>query len=203
MRKQYWITHHPNRASSSMAAVDGKTRSSSWVDDVNDDDDDDTASLCCEDSEQEQQEEEEASKAYEACCVGRSAPGVDDKEALSHRPGPNTGPKGVLADHRAHQRAVYEQAARAKVRFRAGNAKRRTDGDRTCGFFGFLLLWTGTPYLQQAHREAVLRRIACGVEAEQENDEADEEDDLFLRRYRQQRLQELTVSGELNRVMDC
>lgn len=87
---------------------------SSWVvDDEEEDDDDDkqqsspAASLV---------DEEEADEACEGCVGTPAAAAVDDEEALRYRSGPNTGPKGVLADHRAHQRAVYERAARAKVR---------------------------------------------------------------------------------------
>lgn len=43
---------------------------------------------------------------------------VDDDAlmALHYRRGANTGPKAVLADHRAHERAAYARREQAKVR---------------------------------------------------------------------------------------
>ena len=87
------------------------------------------------------------------------------------RPGPCTGPKGVLADHKAHQQAT--NALRAH---------------------------------EQAHRQAVLLRIARGSNSstitstisrhlppvnEKDGSDIDDDDDAFLRSYRAQRLNDL------------
>lgn len=86
------------------------------------------------------------------------------------RPGPRTGPKGVLADHKAHQQAI--RALRAQ---------------------------------EQAHRQAVLLRIARGSSSttitttnspplppiNEEDDSDKEDDDAFMRSYRAQRLNDL------------
>lgn len=90
-------------------------RFSSWADeDAEEDRQSPPAAADSEDSE-EGSECEDGMEAP-ACGPGDGLNGVDDDLAvLQHRQGPNTGPKGVLADHRAQQRAAHARRRQAKV----------------------------------------------------------------------------------------
>ncbi|KAM3574830.1 hypothetical protein VYU27_003255 [Nannochloropsis oceanica] len=98
------------------------------------------------------------------------------------RPGPHTGPKGVLADYKAHQQVT--NALRAH---------------------------------EQAHRQAVLLRIARGSNSgtitsitsphllpiyERNDNDSNDDDDLFLRNYRAQRLNDLKLQQQQQQQQD-
>ena len=113
------------------------------------------AGPCCgTECQHQEQEEEEQQQQYDG-----------------DRPGPRTGPKGVLADHKAHQQAMLAMRAQ-----------------------------------EQAHRQAVLLRIARGNSTScstsgtnspplppiyEEGGDSDDDDDAFMRSYRAQRLNDL------------
>ncbi len=128
-------------------------------------------------------EEEDAAPAAAGVSIDEGVEEAAYREPWAH----NTGPKAVLADHKAHRRAAHARAQQAKVcRFGHGwmdGRARWLMGDHPPMI---------TTQSMQAHREAVLRRIACGAEAAEEEEDGEEgEDGDFVQQYRQQRLREL------------
>lgn len=92
-------------------------RFSSWADEADDAED---RSRAASDSEPEEDVVDNDDEGPAA-----TAPVNDDDGlvALEYRRGHNTGPKAVLADHQAHQRAAYERREQAKVRLRSISAR--------------------------------------------------------------------------------
>lgn len=87
-------------------------RFSSWAED----EEGDERSLAASEQEEEEPDDDNASEADGGeVKAAAGAFGDDDEEIMKYRWGPNTGPKGVLADHRAHQRAAYVRAQQATV----------------------------------------------------------------------------------------
>lgn len=149
---------------------------SSWADD------DESPLAADSGSEGSDAEEEDVMEAARA--QGDGLEGDDLVVLQQHRRGFNTGPKGVLADHWAQQRAAHARRRQAEV------SQSVIVLSGCCWEEMIKASIDRSSQQQQAHREAVLRRIACGVE-EEEAAADDEEDDGFLDRYRAQRLQEL------------
>lgn len=88
-------------------------RFSSWADDEAEDARERSRAASDSGSEEEEGVDGEEDKTSMAPSV------VDDDDAmmaLHYRRGANTGPKAVLADHRAHERAAYARREEAKVR---------------------------------------------------------------------------------------
>jgi len=118
---------------------------------------DEEAGPCCEIEEEECQHQEQQQQQQQL-------------QYDSYRPGPRTGPKGVLADHKAYQQAMQQLRGQ-----------------------------------EQAHRQAVLLRIARGsssssttnspplpaINEEEDDSDSGDDNDAFMRSYRAQRLNDL------------
>lgn len=152
-------------------------RYSTWEEEEEEKDHKDDESKKCHDNEEQEDNDGEEKGCNNHKQHYREMTAISSSSPSPHHSGPQTGVKGVLADHRAHQLALYEQrmqerAHRHSVLLRIARGSFSTSSSDNCC--------------------CSLPSINEEGEGEDEDDEDDDDDDqTFLQAYRLKRLDEL------------